>query len=294
MSIIQKLKGMTKAGILNPPDWLFPNMQYLTIVGSQAYGMNTTDSDLDIYGVCIEPKRMIYPNQYGLIHGFDNCESFNSYQEHNKIEPDSGKNYDITVYGIVKFFKELTDGTPNIVETLFTDQNVVLFSTPLFNRIRAKRHLFLTKRFSFKCRMYAMAQLKRTDRNLEPDSKRQKLIEQFGFDVKASAHVRRLLGLSEDILLGEVPDLKKHSEAMKAIRTGVFSKQEVKEYATQQEKKLNLLEAQSGIRQTVDFPEVKELLTEIINIYYGSIQAIQPPNKDLINDLKNLIEKYED
>ena len=40
-------------------DFVLKNMIYKTVVGSTAYGLNTKDSDIDIKGICIEPKEYI-------------------------------------------------------------------------------------------------------------------------------------------------------------------------------------------------------------------------------------------
>ena len=36
--------------------WLKNNTIFLTVVGSQSYGLNTKDSDTDYKGLCIPPK----------------------------------------------------------------------------------------------------------------------------------------------------------------------------------------------------------------------------------------------
>jgi predicted nucleotidyltransferase len=52
-------------------------------MGSQAYGVNTDTSDLDIYGVCIPPKEMIFPHLAGEIPGFgQQIQRFEMWQEH--------------------------------------------------------------------------------------------------------------------------------------------------------------------------------------------------------------------
>ena len=47
------LKKLTDKGLISPPDWLPLNTQYLTMMGSVAYGVEGGASDVDIYGITI-------------------------------------------------------------------------------------------------------------------------------------------------------------------------------------------------------------------------------------------------
>ena len=60
MSYIKKLNG--KKLLTTPPVFVWENIQYETIMGSEAYGVSSGDSDIDIYGWCIPPKDMVFPH----------------------------------------------------------------------------------------------------------------------------------------------------------------------------------------------------------------------------------------
>ena len=69
---VNLLSALVKKGLISPPAFVTDCLQYLTLMGSQAYGVaNTGDkeqmSDWDIYGFCIPYKDMIFPHLRGEI-----------------------------------------------------------------------------------------------------------------------------------------------------------------------------------------------------------------------------------
>ncbi len=68
--------------LCTPPHWLSSNTMYLCIMGSAAYGVQTDKSDIDVYGFCIPPKRMIVQPFNDCVPGFDKMETFEHWQEH--------------------------------------------------------------------------------------------------------------------------------------------------------------------------------------------------------------------
>lgn len=126
---------------------------YLCKHGSQAYGTNTKDSDLDIKGVCIEPKEY----HYGFLHNFEQYESMKS--------KDGGD--DKVVYSLKKFAKLAADNNPNIIEILHVDKEDVLYINAFGEELLSYKDDFLCKRARFSFAGYAHAQAKRikTHRN---------------------------------------------------------------------------------------------------------------------------------
>src|SRR5687768_11995890 len=114
--MIETLKRLEREKLITPPDWLLPNTVYLTVMGSQAYGVSSDSSDLDVYGFCIPPITDVFPHTAGLIHGFDEPNSFEQYQQHHIHDKDAlagkGRVLDISVYGIVNYFKLCLGGNP--------------------------------------------------------------------------------------------------------------------------------------------------------------------------------------
>src|SRR5258708_38784835 len=101
-TILNKAKD---AGLIHPPSWLITNVQYLTIMGRQAYGTSQDESDCDIYGFTIPPKEDIFPHLRGEIMGFGRqINRFDQWQEHHISLP--GKEsitWDFQVYSIIKY-----------------------------------------------------------------------------------------------------------------------------------------------------------------------------------------------
>ena len=69
------------------------------------------------------------------------------------------KNYDLTIYNIVKYFRLCADGNPNMIDSLFVPRRCVLHSTTISEMVREKRHLFLSKKCFHTHKGYAYSQL---------------------------------------------------------------------------------------------------------------------------------------
>jgi len=123
--------------------WLPERTIFLTRHGSQAYGTSTPTSDLDVKGICVPPKEYIL--------------GFTKTFEQTEIKGDP----DVVVYDIRKFFKLASDCNPNIIEVLFTSPEDWFLTTPVFEKLYAYRHLFLSKKARHTFSGYAMSQLKR-------------------------------------------------------------------------------------------------------------------------------------
>jgi hypothetical protein len=109
LPIMSILARLTDRGLVKPPRWLPGNVQYETIMGSVAYGVSADTSDIDVYGWAIPPKDDIFLHLRGEVPGFGTPRlRFEQYQEHHVRDNDAlaghGRMYDLTIYGIVKFF----------------------------------------------------------------------------------------------------------------------------------------------------------------------------------------------
>ena len=145
--------------------WLPNRTIFVTVHGSQAYGTNTPESDIDVKGLCIPPK------EYFL--GF-----------RKNFEQAEGKDpYDMVIYGIHKFFKLAAECNPNIIEILNTDPEDWVVTHPLFEKLYEKRDMFLSRKARHTFSGYALSQLKRIKSHkkwlLEPPT-HQPTREEFG------------------------------------------------------------------------------------------------------------------
>lgn len=146
--------------LTSPPKWLPGNTIYEVIMGSVAYGVSSDTSDVDVYGIAIPPKDLIFPHLAGEIPGFGRqIQRFDQWQEHHIRDADAGREYDFSIYSIVKFFNLAMDNNPNIIDALFVPNNCVLYSNTIGNMIRENRRLFLHKGSWHKFKGYSYAQL---------------------------------------------------------------------------------------------------------------------------------------
>lgn len=160
-SIIKKLQ---KLGHLNTVQPFVTDTEYECLMGSVSYGVSNNTSDVDVYGMCIPSKEIIFPHLTGAIPGFGpSPQNFEVFQQHHiKIENEE-KEYDIQVYSIVRMFHLCADGNPNMVDALFVPDRCVLLQSNIARLMRDRRRMFLHKGCYHRYKGYAYAQLKRLD-----------------------------------------------------------------------------------------------------------------------------------
>jgi predicted nucleotidyltransferase len=175
-------------------------------MGSVAYGVSSDTSDVDVYGWAIPPKDDVFPHLRGEIPGFGTpAKRFGVYQEHHVRDRDAlgghGRTYDLTVFGVVKFFALAMENNPNVIDSLFTPATCVLYSTGVGNLVRENRRLFLHKGSWPRFKRYAYSQLHKLAIKV-PQGKWAELVAEHGFHTKFAYHVVRLISEVEQVLLG--------------------------------------------------------------------------------------------
>lgn len=154
------LKTFEDRKLIQPPRWLAENTFYLTQMGSVSYGVSSDASDIDVYGFCIPPKHVVFPHLAGVIPGFGTQpEQFNSWQQHHVQDVGPQKEYDFTIFSIVKMFDLAMANNPNVIDSLFTSRECVLHSTQVSELVRDRRREFLHKGAMHKLRGYAYSGL---------------------------------------------------------------------------------------------------------------------------------------
>lgn len=118
------------------------NLIFKFIHGSHAYGINTAASDIDYRGIFISPKKLTLSLSSG-------------------IEQVEDKLIDSVIYELKKFIILATECNPNIIEFLYIPDDCIIFTSPIFEKIKQHRHLFLSKKAKHTFSGYAYAQLQR-------------------------------------------------------------------------------------------------------------------------------------
>jgi len=289
MKLLKRLNGKK---LIHPPKFLLDNVAYLTMMGSVAYGVADVGSDVDVYGFCLPPKEVIFPHLSGNIEGFGKkSKRFEQWQEHHIDDSDSGKEYDFTVYNIVKYFQLCMDNNPNMLDSLFVPRRCIIHSTQLAEKVRESRYLFLHKGSYHKLKGYVYSQMHKM-RIKEPkkESKRYESILKYGYDVKFAYHVVRLCLQCEQILVEHNLDLQRNREQLKSIRRGEWSLEQVELFFEEKERQLEDLYNKSDLKPKPDEEVIKNLLLECLEMHYGSLDNCVKVIPNVEKDMRKIFE----
>lgn len=284
MSTLQRL---TDRGLIKPPRWLPGNVQYETIMGSVAYGVSSDTSDVDVYGWAIPMKEDLFPHLRGEILGFGKpIPRFEQFQEHHVEDRDAlaghGRTYDLTIFGIVKFFTLAMENNPNIIDSLFTPTTCVLHATRVGNLVRENRRAFLHKGAWPKFKGYAYSQLHKIAIK-QPQGKRAELVARHGYDTKFGYHVVRLISEVEQILQEGDIDLQRDNDRLKAIRRGEWTEERLRTWFADKESYLEKLYAESRLPATPDEGRIKALLINVLEEHYGTLaHCLVDPDRAIV------------
>lgn len=276
------VRRLVDKNLITPPKFVAGSIQYETLMGSVAYGVSSDTSDSDVYGFCIPPKEFIFPHTAGYIHNFSTqVPSFDQYQEHHINEPDHSKQWDLSIYSIVKYFRLCMDNNPNMIDSLFTARNMVLTCSQVAEMVRGERKKFLHKGAWHKFKGYSYSQMhKMRIKESNPDSVRYEMTQKYGYDVKFAYHVVRLLDEVEQILTEGDIDLMRNTEQLKSIRRGEWKIDDIEEHFRRKEKDLESLYTNSKLRHSPDETFIRDLLLSCLEQYYGKLEGVIEKKSD--------------
>ena len=217
--------------------------------GSYAYGTNIEDSDTDYRGVVIPPK------SYFL--GLD------------RFEQHESKNPDLVYFGIRKMVSLALSGNPNILESLYVDEYVLM--TPYGTRLLEIRDEFLARNCVRAYMGYAQQQLHRLNGRSDPVGrveKRQALIEKYGYDTKYALHVFRLLKTGTEVLKEGVLRVRRPDAAfLLDIRNGKYTLAQVNEMAEASLKEMREAEEKSTLPERPNYNRMNKVVVGIVEDY---------------------------
>lgn len=117
------------------------NIAYLTLSGSHGYGTNNENSDIDLRGFLIEDKRYLF--------------GYKAFEQFEDLPTDT------VIYSLKKFIALCTNGNPNTLELLGTDEEDIVLINDAGRYVRKHSDLFFSKRIVESFGNYATAQLRR-------------------------------------------------------------------------------------------------------------------------------------
>lgn len=282
------------------PSFLYDGVQYEVVMGSLAYAVSNDNSDMDIYGFAIPPKEVMFPHLRGEIPDFDDCQAgFQQYQKHHIKDLSAlggkGRDYDLTIYAIAKYFRLLMENNPNIIDSLYVPDSCVLYSTAIGDLVRENRKLFLHKGCWATFKGYAYGQMHKI-RTKKPQGKRRELIDKFGYDVKFAYHVVRLLNEVEQLLVEHDMDLTRNAEQLKAIRRGEWSLQALEDYFARKEADLESTYSNSQLPERPNVAAIRALLMDCLEQHFGSISEIANRSgaaESTLGEIRRILQRYD-
>jgi uncharacterized protein len=181
---------------------LYQRVIYRCVIGSQAYGLADTASDVDRRGIYL-PAADLHWSLYGVPEQLENDETQEAYWE------------------LQKFLVLALKANPNVLECLYTP--LVEKATPLAEELLAMRSIFLSRMVYQTYNGYVLSQFKKMQADLRSHGK---------VKWKHVMHLIRLLLSGIGVLLqGSVPvAVDTHRERLLAIRRGEVAWDEVENW----------------------------------------------------------------
>lgn len=145
---------------------MFPLREHtilLTVAGSRAYGIHRAESDVDLKGVAIPPKAYFH----GYLSRFEQADKasemrvFADLLNAEERAAVAATKLEGSIYELRKFIGLAADCNPNILDALFCRDEELRLATPLGEKLRENRALFLSAKAKHTFSGYAAAQLKR-------------------------------------------------------------------------------------------------------------------------------------
>lgn len=222
--------------------------------GSTAHGTKDQSSDIDIFGISIQPVDYYL----GLS---ENRESLSQSGPDNEI--------DVVVYDIRKLFSLAIRSNPNVMEWLWNNEEHYLYQSDIGRKLIENRDIFLSKEAFSRLFGYAVGQMNRMTENklTGGGSKRNELIEAYGYDTKNASHCLRLLLMGLE--LARKGTLHTHRppaeiKVLKSVREGEISLNDMKVLIEMYSAMFKEYEETSDLPDTVDFHKANKLLIELI------------------------------
>jgi hypothetical protein len=254
--------------------WLKQNLLLETILGSHAYGCENPNSDFDVVCIIMPKPEHLWPQKYGYILGLDEIPAFRRKElKGDKITTIENRQVEIEWISIIEYFKLAgLQCSPNLVEVLFANRNLVTASSKVGWMLRDNRKLFLSAEAFHTFKHYASRQMQVIRTKKPVSTERGQVIAKYGYDVKMGYHVLRLIDEIEQLLTGQEIDLMHNREENKLMKNGNWGDLDRFERVTRD--RLDHAEdlARKSTLPTLPLRDsLHKLLADIIEDYYGDV-----------------------
>ncbi len=222
------------------------------IVGSQAYGTATPQSDVDYKGIYMSPKNQVV--------------GINREQETRRFGPDDHN------YSLRHFARLAVKCVPNVIELLWCGDEVVTLCTKEGQALRDNRSMFLSQRCIAPYIGYAQGQIHKAA--IVPTNRgkgRQDIVAQHGYDTKFAMHTIRLLQTAEELLReGIVRVHRPNRDFLLGVREGrVFKNYDAfRKHAQDLIEQVRALEENCPLPKEPDMKAINDLLIAMQEQYW--------------------------
>ena len=235
--------------------------------GSQVYGTNTPESDIDIGRVLLEPREFIFGIQHLSV-------------KSNSIAQTVEGDLDTREMYLRRFVKLCAQGNPNVIEWLYTPGSHIHFMGELFcKHIWNNKRILLNKKKLVDSHMgFAHSQIikmRRHERNM--GSKRRALLDKYGYDVKFASHAVRLMYQLQDIMNhgGIILPYPEHvTLRLREIKAGEWTLQEFDSFYTKlKEETQYIVDTEDTLPTQTDYQAIAKMLEAFyMELYYPHTQ----------------------
>ena len=132
-------------------------------------------------------------------------------------------------------------------------------------------------------------------KNGNDKSGRFEIIKSHNFDIKFAYHIIRLFDEVEQIMLEGNLDLQRAREAMKSVRRGDWTAEEVRKWAMEKERALEVAYTNCKLPERPDEKALYDLLLQCLEEHYGSLgECLTQPDWAVegLKDVDQLLERF--
>jgi predicted nucleotidyltransferase len=237
---------------------IYENIGFLCEAGSNIFGTNNKDSDIDLRGIVIP--------QEDYIIGLKEFKHLKKAEGEGSIN--LSEDLDIELYSLKNFILEAYEGHCIPFEMLFLPDGKIIHQDDRLNKLFNEKDIFLSKKFI----KHYLAMNKQFEYKIEITAEKLKnplsinRVVQFGFETKnASKAIQHFYLLNEFFDTNQVTFYRKEREHLLNIKEGRVSldliKQEIKELRNEVEDKLKM----SKMQEKPKFEDVNKLYKDIIS-----------------------------